>query len=327
MSNEAGSGKPEANLAQGGSTLTLHIGLPKTATTFLQTTIFQQIAGVKVLPTPVSGRFVMPDDLATGQRIMSCALKRSAAIWSQWGDTLFSDMLGPREAWSVQNVLISDEGIGRIGSRPELLNAHLRCIARQAERWGFSELRLVCLFRRQDFWLASHYAQISDRNHAASQADFERMARSTISAFQARYEFGMLLDYAALYDALVDVVGARGVAMIPYEQLSADSEAFYHRLSGFLGVAVLPQGPDANGANADRNVRSAGAQTWELRASSRGAGRLVHALLGRIRLHGLVRPRTITLTDELSREILDVYRHSNVRLARALSTDLAPYGY
>lgn len=312
-----------------GRTLTLHIGLPKTATTFLQTGVFPRMSGPIFLATPQSALFEDPDDAEADHRIMSCALKRSAAIWRECGDVLFAEMLGPRSQWTPQDVLISDEGIGRIASRPELLRAHLDAIAERAAGWGFSRLKLVCVFRRQDHWLASHYAQVSDRNSAPSQADFERTARNLVAPFHSRYRLGMLLDYATLYDVLTEAAGATQVAMMPYERFKTNPDGFQRELSTFLGAPEMDPSHGSGVTEVDRNARSSGADTWAIRPARRhvrphGLARAFERLgdLGQRR-----RARTVTLTPEVSVQVLDAYRASNARLASALGLELSAYGY
>lgn len=324
VSTEAAGRRSSARAAEG-ATLALHIGLPKTATTFLQTGIFPALDGLTFLATPGTALFAGPSDADAGGRLMAAAMKRSAAIWRDRGDLLFSEMLGAREAWTPRDVLVSDEGIGRIASRPALLGEHIDAIGREAGRWGFSKVLVLAVFRRQDHWFASHYAQMSDRNPSASQADFERAARSVLSPFETRYRLGMLMDYAALHEVLTGTLGRDRVLMLPFERLAAAPDAFHRSIARFLGVPA----PQFGGAvaTADRNARSAGAGTWQVRPLRPAAGRMSRLRSLPQRLAAGRRERTITLTPDLSAAMLSAYRDSNTRLAAALGVDLAAFGY
>ena len=90
--------------------------------------------------------------------------------------------------------MISDEGIGRAGKRPDLLALHLVAIRREARPGGISRLALICAIRRQDQWFASHYARMSDRKAGASKAGFDRSARQLINPVKERFGLGMIPD-------------------------------------------------------------------------------------------------------------------------------------
>lgn len=313
-------------------TLHLHVGLPKTATTFLQSGFFRTLDGLLFRSTPQSDRFAETGE-ESGHGVLAFCLRRSAAIWRDEGDSLFADLLGGPDDWRARprDVLISDEAIGRAGSRPVLLAAHLAAIREQAERWGFARVTAICAFRRQDRWYASHYAQMSDRNPRAAQGDFERAVDALLDPARERYRLGMLLDYRRLREALTDGLGAANVMMAPYEDLQAAEARFLSRLASFLDAGAAASTGGGGFGACDRNVRSSGDDEWRLRPSQSLARRLrerAARLLGDRageRLSG--RGRAITLTPELSERILAGYAESNRRLASELDVDLAAFGY
>jgi len=120
--------------------------------------------------------------------------------------------------------------IGREGSRPVLLSAHLAEMKRIGLEWGFKRLNIICLIRRQDHWLASHYAQISDKKSRAGQDDFERLIGEVTSPRHSRYKFGMLLDYNVLYEQLANVSRTDNLVMLPYENLRESPDLFLQHL-------------------------------------------------------------------------------------------------
>lgn len=316
-------------------TLYIHIGLPKTATTYLQQEVFPALGHLRYLGIPQGDVFAGPEELGRGPRTLTNCTKRSALFWSRYGEAVFRDILGCETTERPPgDVLLSDEGIGRAGSRPILLGSHLQGLATQAKKRGFGCIRLLCMFRRQDHWLASHYAQISDRNPQASQEDFEETVNRILDPAGGRFGFGMLLDYAALAQHLRPVVGSSNLLMLPYELLVHDPAQFHHRIMAFLG--------DTAAANASRfvdaqkrNVRSKQEGVWELRPArySRAIqlrpGRLLSSLRlpSEIHLGWRTRGGTIRVTEQLRMSILSEYESSNSTLSEELGIDLARFGY
>jgi hypothetical protein len=314
-------------------TLYLHVGLPKTATTYLQKEVFPSLSSSRYLGIPQGMAFSGPEKLESGPRTLTNCVKRSALLWESYGDAVFQDLFGCRCADRPPgNVLLSDEGVGRAGSRPTLLSAHLKGIAAQARSWGFGRFRVLCVFRRQDHWLASHYAQISDRNPQASQAHFEASVQRKLDPVGERFGFGMLLDYAALGHAIHQAVGASDVLMLPYELLVHDSTQFHEKVLSFLGEET---GPATFESTRKQNVRSTQEGVWELRPSRRSQvvrlrpGRLFASLGLPDELHLSWRTSggSIQMTEPVSTSILREYEDSNRTLADAIDLDLAPYGY
>ena len=310
---------------EGARTLHLHIGLPKTASTWLQDQVFPHLVHLRVVSTPRSRLFDEPADREAEGRVMACALRRSARVWRAMGDAVMGEMLGPREAWLVggRDLLISDEAIGRMGSRPEQLAAHLRELAPVAARWGLGRLSVICLIRRQDRWLASHYAQMSDRNPRASQRDFEAFARRVTDPAAARHALGALLDYDALREAIAEV--APDPFLMPHEALrDAPSDALGTLLDR-LGTPVADR-PwiEAASLGTASNVRS-GEGSWRLRPRRRtiaGHPRLRVPDWGRGAGRGM-----ISLTSEISARVLEAYAEGNRALDAATGLDLGRLGY
>lgn len=133
-----------------GFILRLHIGSPKTATTFLQGSVFPHIDGLDVSPTPPASPDLDPS--RQSERLMAWALSQSPDIWRAARSTLFERMLGGAATMRGGDVLVSDERIGRIGIGADHLGAHLRAIACAARARGFGRTTCLCAVRRQDLW-------------------------------------------------------------------------------------------------------------------------------------------------------------------------------
>lgn len=305
-------------------TLHLHIGLPKTASTWLQKEVFPLLGHLEYRNCPRSPLFENIGEHAEW-RLMTSAFMQSSEIWPGFGDAIFREMLGDPQTWLTKgrDLLISDEGMGRQASRPALFAAHIHELQRKAREWGFDRLNIICMIRRQDHWLASHHAQMSDRNPIAGQADFERLVREVTSPGLARYEFGMLLDYGVIHDRLLQVVKAEDLLILPYELLGKSPQAFLQTLlekldtpSGKIAEIVrLTQGTTAN-VRSDQGV-------WRLRA------RPARKIAG-FPLPGWSsgkREQTIELTSEISHRIHNAYATSNRSLAEKIDVDLNDHGY
>ncbi|BAM03522.1 hypothetical protein [Phycisphaera mikurensis] len=320
-----------------GATLYLHLGLPKTASTHLQREVFPRLTHVGVRSMPRTGLFTTPADAARDARLMAACFCRSVEVWAARGDEVFAELLGeatPPAEPRTRGLLVSDEAMGRTGSRPRQLGGHLAAMAERAAAWGFPRVRVLCVVRRQDHWLASHYAQGADRRPAASQADFEAMVAEALAPEGERYGFGMLLDYAVLHRALADAVGGDRVTMLPYEWLTREPQRF---LGGVLAALDTPPADrerllaEAPGGGRT-NVKGAGGGAWTLsrRPVLPAAARRVlpRALAGRLEWRLRRRfEKQIVLRPDASERILTAYRASNEELARAIGVDLIALGY
>lgn len=304
--------------------LHLHLGLPKTASTWLQKEVFAMLDHLDYRDCPRNSLFELGGE-ERERRLMTGAFMQSSEIWPGFGDAIFHELLGKRQTWLTdgRDLLVSDEGMGRQASRPTLFAAHLHEMQQKAKEWGFDRLNLVCVIRRQDHWLASHYAQMSDRNPRAGQADFERLVREVTSPQLARYQFGMLLDYGVIYDRLRQVIDAESLLMLPYELLRQSPQIFLQTLlerlntpSGRIAEIVrLTEGTTAN-------VRSEHG-LWRLRVPA--ARRIAGVRLPAWRFG--IREQTIKLTSDISGRILNAYSASNQSLAAETGVDLSEHGY
>lgn len=305
-------------------TLHLHIGLPKTASTWLQKNVFPLLEHLEYRDCPKSPLFEHIGERAEW-RLMTSAFMQSSEIWPGFGDAIFREMLGDRQTWFMngRSLLISDEGMGRQAARPALFAAHIRELQRKAREWGFDRLNIVGVIRRQDHWLASHHAQMSDRNPSAGQDDFERLVREVTSPRLARYEFGMLLDYGVIYDRLREVVEPENLLVLPYELLGQSPQSF---LQTMLQRLDTPSGQIAEIIRLTRgttaNVRSEQG-AWRLRPLP------VRRIAG-VPLPGWAsgrREQIIELTPDISDRIHTAYSASNQSLAARTGVNLQEHGY
>lgn len=297
------------------SDFVLHAGLPKTGSTSLQEAVFPALERTALIDRPSTGLFADPP-LPGGDApsFFASVLARSAHVWDEIGEALWDDLVGQRRA--NRALLVSDEAVGRRASRPDLLMAHLLKLRGLALSRGFDRFRVIVLVRRQDHWLASHYAQVSDRRQAPSQADFEREVREVTSREASFYGFGTLLRYDVLHQALTRTVGADDVWLRPFEDMSRAPEAFWNDLGAFLGEPVSP--PPGEGR---LNARASGTDGWTLRPPRvTSAGSLMRRVLP-------MRTRSVSLTPGIERAVAAAFGPSNEALQSSTGFDLAARGY
>lgn len=219
-------------------------------------------------------------------------------------------------------------------------NAHTTCGVGQTftrsldlllEHWPTDiRPRILVTIRNQATWLASYYAQLSNRIEA-SQDDFEQRIHEFLGS---SHPCGApLLEYDKLLKHFADTYGSRNVLMLPMEMMSDDT--YWARLHEFLGTRSATTRPPKKSAVNRRRI--AGRQ-WSLRPPRldlppvlrrnrsvdrllrRGARAIWHIAPNR-------RDKHITLTPEMQRMISRHYRASNERLQHELGRDLQELGY
>jgi hypothetical protein len=323
-------------------TLYLHIGFPKTGSTHFQQAILPELPGMTYFDRPSSS---IIQQKAPWDGVLNRLFECSPQVWSRFGRSIFNELFGsPTDnAQRAHDVLISDENMWISGARdPYLVQRHLQRMMDLASEWGFARIRIIAIFRRQDTWMASAYAQTSDQYRGASQRDFEQRVRRRLDPSREYFDTRVDLDYSLQYRLLCDCLGSENVLFLPYELMKDDMEGFYRHWFDFIGLKMnSSMGSLLNKAStAKHNVRSSGKATWALRERTTRNVPFVWLRPGRLfslmgvqppklylRLPDLHRGNEISLTPELSRHILSRYRESNRQLNSKIATDLDQYGY
>ncbi|MFB0613927.1 sulfotransferase domain-containing protein [Aurantiacibacter poecillastricola] len=305
-----------------GPWLYVHIGIPKTGTTALQRQVFPKLAGFDLAMKPRSDLFRREGTVDPG--LFRLVFNRCPEVWRHRGAEILRDVRP--DAVPARPLLVSEEGMSS-GKSPHHLAAHFALMAPAAREAGYTGVRAILSIRRQDQWLGSYYAQKSDRREDASQEDFERFVDERLDPAQGRYEGeSMMLDYAAMLEAISETLGKANVLPLVYEDMERHPAQFAQTLCSYLDAADAGQSIVATLAQGRENARSGGDDTWQLRPPARPAGTLA-ARFARKLERKLADPGTITMTGELRKRILEAYEASNRRFAEISGRDLARHGY
>lgn len=334
-------------------TITLHLGMSKTGTTFLQKRFFPILPDVDFKDQPRTNKL----NGGPYQGLLARAFKRSPALWNDIGEELFSELLGRQNfSENEKTVLISDQSAGpamfesgpysgqyleQERNRTGQLCSHIRSLSTIAKQHGVSRVRVILIFRRQDDWLASKYAQRSDRIKNASQKHFISRIRSVIDPSDRYYTDGIVLNYNYLRQQLVDSIGVENLLMLPYEWFKHAPLEYLTTLAQFItsqGSGQIKQLMDS--VNLDQlNVRSVSKNTWRLRYNKNNSPASVRLRPARIfKKLGLPErvplsfrsnrlPDEISLSPSFRKEIMERYKDTNQRLGSSLGIDLGKYGY
>ncbi len=294
----------------------VHVGYHKTASTWLQVSVFPKLAGMRYADRLVRRPIA---DLAT------------APDWSSSANDLRA-VLGQLERLPGGPLLFSDEGLrGSLGN-PDATGV------RNAERLHLvlPRARILIVVRRQDEMLRSIHGQYVNEGGTRRLRDFVEAEGVEGSHFSLRH-----LEYDQLVARYVELFGRDRVWVAPYELLRARPERFLEGLCEFLGTEPAP-----GVSHAWQNRSLSRPALWVLRTWNRlfrvsrfNPDPLVTPLRGGRRVRNLMQRR---LDPVIRRVVWDPGRkrdeallaglaarfaESNQRLQRFCSHSLGEWGY
>ncbi len=247
----------------GSGVLVLHIGLPKTATTYLQHSLFPGAVGLTYVHRTHSDA---ARDICTDLRGLAHA---SPLLWR-----LSLLRLGRRigALGAPGTLLISEENASLAaggfwrgqGRGPDRLAPRLAALARRLGR----PLRVIVGIRRQDQWLASRYAESSRIFAQFDQADFDRRMTEIAGSDTLPGPLAWL-DFAHVADTLGATLGPENVLLVPMERLRRDPSGVRSALAAFIGatdLAPVPPGPGRRRGGRKANQLSRGENLWRMRS-------------------------------------------------------------
>lgn len=216
--------------------LILHIGYPKTGTTFLQKKIFNQCHAL--------GRFTSvkcAEDLS--HLVNRSSLGRPRFWRTQKGSELLDNLID--KSVNKDTILVSDEtflwGPALLTpdnkKQPDLGDGlwpavnHVKQISNLAKDRGY-RLKVLVTFRNQADYFSSLYAQCANRYvDEPSQQSFESMILDVLNDSSIRGT--QFVRFDALYYLMESLVGRDGLLFLPMELIGTDE--YRNKLSNFVG--------------------------------------------------------------------------------------------
>ena len=259
--------------------LTLHIGLPKTGTTFLQRQVF---AGSE---DPLFLHRRQGPEAEALCRDLRRYVKCPGIVAPFLRRRVRNRLVAIAEAGGVPRLLVSDENIaiGSAGFWTGTGPDPVRVARRIAELLPGERIRVLIGIRRQDQWLASRYAESSKRLSGLGQDDFERRMREIVATEVLKGPLAWL-DYGSVQDRFAAALGPENVRLVSLERIAAEPVATVHSLEAFIGAGPDQRARSLKPSRQGRNRLSKGPNTWRMR---KGGG-VLHlgpeiqaALLGR----------------------------------------------
>lgn len=318
----------------------IHVGLPKTASKYLQYHYFGQLRGVDFHTTAARGKWPACMDWAYELNNRH-DVARPAAGPGNGGSGPATDSkawIERAKAWAQQldrPLVLSSEGLCGVSWAPWINNREIAEILAQI----FGRAKILFIFRRQADWLDSIYRQLIFREDRFGR--YYRFDELYGIDGQGGLYQASRMDWSEMVRNYAELFGRENVLALPYEELLESPDGFIREISAFSGLA-----PAAKPKIADENSFDASSQGEYLELSE-AAGRLWG---GRAALHLIkaAKARKLVAGDFPSRSVLAKYfratryqpmpaesrkvimesvRGHNLALAETLGVDLARYGY
>ena len=298
----------------------IHIGLHKTATSFLQRQVFSNTQMFQTpWGAPLSGRAIEYFVLCHPMRFSAQAAR------ADFEAALEDDRRIP---------VISHE---RLSGRPMLGIYDSDRVADRAAA-TFPKARILIGIRRQKHMLRSLYSEYV-RQGGSKSLDFMVNAGRGAQSYRATFRLDHL-EFDLMYDLFADRFGARNVLILPQELLAENPQAYFDRLFGFLGAAWTDPLPGVREQKSQAHltlrarrrinavlpmidVAPALHRPWWYSVTSRGLD-LLDASLGRTALGGLGGAGLYRGLEMISDSD---FSESNRRLAERTGLDLRALGY
>jgi len=312
--------------------LTFHIGLYKTASSYLQWQIFPQVGALGIGPQPTRSK-------TPKNRMVQLFRRRSPSVWrTRKGQAVAAEIAtlaqddGPilysHESLYHGKIFLQAERRLQVRDPVHLLAAHLSGFARYA--WGGrGPVRCLFFVRNQPDWLASMYAQFNDKLPSSGQADFEARVEALLA--DPPSHGGQAIAYDHWVVTLAQALGEASVLALLYEQLQAPQT--------WARIAAFTERPELAGAAADEppgeraKVRRTARDTWRLKRPAAGqATRTGRKVLRRVGLpvevpKAQTATESLVLTPALRQRIQCAYAPSNRRFERLTGESLTGLAY
>lgn len=320
--------------------LIFHIGLTKTASSFLQKKVFQ-------------------GKMSTLKRAKDWDLDKKEAREFQdffhssnpsvWRDPNISRKYFTYDLSVDEPVVISHESLyehvpfrplesrENLEAEPYILSAKLREISKYS--WPHGKTKVFFFFRRQADWLPSIYSQVCFKLKNPSQKDFE----DRINLFLKEDSHSAhVLNYNLLYEQLAKTLGHKNVLALPFEALH--EEETWESLRKFTGIKDLGVGIDLKkrDVNVKKNINE---NDWEASYKAQPLERnhliskisapikFISSKKQRAQMKTILRNvlglkvRRIAISEAHEKIVMKRYEKDNKDFAEKINTDLSQYGY
>jgi hypothetical protein len=202
------------------ATLVLHIGLHKTASSFVQNTLSTQrydlLQQGVLYPMTGANKNARPTTREGAQS--------GQALFTRTGDRsdLVAELIAELPA-SAHTVLLSSEDFTRLHGSPTASQVMARFSA-------FGAVKVILVLRRQDTWLESLYKQLVDQYGNFEVRSFDHFVRDLGSS---------LVDFHARFSEWRELVGPENFHVLSYDDLP-DGAALHRRMLEIAGVTGEP---------------------------------------------------------------------------------------
>lgn len=308
--------------------VTIHVGLSKAASTFLQESFFPAVKDALFVHAPYTA---VPEPNPI-QRFVRALFTRNVACLDL--PRIRDEIAAFVQRSGHARVLVSSEAL--FGT-PFENNADFR---RNADVLAevFEAPKIWFIVRRQDTWLESWYSQLLKMGLSTSPARFTNYRAGAFGDHELPVYAGPNLDVRDLdWSCYVQhyrrTFGTSNLLVQAHEGLRVDPAEFLGRFCGFAGIAPFVPEPARSVNPSLSPVAAALARAvnllpavlkQELRGLVPGT---LHPARVLDRLLGPVLPERRLFPPTLARAALRLHHENNRRLAELIDEDLAPYGY
>jgi len=207
----------------------VHVGLPKTATTFLQKNIFSKYDGVSYCSTRYGAHHMFGETLALESTLMFAGVP----FWN------IEQTKGrvQKEVQRVPNgkILISREGFAGGAADNFRSTSGFAYLLREV----FVEPRVIFVFRKQEDWLISVFRQAVRAGINQSAEDFYNFRGGNFEPPLSPAPIGLdvlNLDWCNFIRFYNRLFGEANVLALPFELFQQNPMTFVDKISVFLGV-------------------------------------------------------------------------------------------
>lgn len=270
----------------------LHIGLPKTGTTYWQYMVFPKIRGIEFIHRSRGDVAVREinrilralhhegenHEVEGWRGRIARLIGQAQPIGPRQGlregfDALFgASPDGEDRLLSCENISLTSDGFwnGRVAT-PKEVAAQLSAMDRQ---WGGGRVRIILTTRQPDTWLASRYAESSKDFAAFCNADFAQRAEALLSGSLKPWQ--RWIDTGHVIRVFENVFGASNVFSMPLERLEECPAESILKMGKFIGGRDLGYVVEALGQQGKLGARSnslrVGDTRWRLRSTGEVIG-------------------------------------------------------